>query len=154
MTEINLSRISEVELIYRRKVKANDRPKVSSSKDAYHLFRENWDDLTINLYEQFKVMLLDRNNRCMGIANISSGGVSGTVVDNKLIFVTALKSRACHIIVAHNHPSGNLQVSSVDIQLTKKLYEAGKYLDLSLLDHLILTDESYTSMSDDGLIPC
>ena len=150
---VNLSKISEVELVYRRKVKANDRPKISCSQDAFALFRENWDDLTINLYEQFKVMLLDRNNRCMGIANISSGGVSGTVVDSKLVFATALKSRACNIIVAHNHPSGNLGVSSPDIQLTKKLREAGKVLDLPLLDHLIITDEYYSSLSDDGVIP-
>lgn len=153
MAEINLSEISEVELVYRRKVKANDRPKVSCSQDAYALFRENWDDLTINLYEQFKVMLLDRNNRCMGISHVSSGGVSGTVVDSKLIYATALKSRACQIIVAHNHPSGNLDASSQDHHITKKLVSAGKVLDLPLLDHLIITDESYSSIADNGLMP-
>ncbi|MEQ8627071.1 JAB domain-containing protein [Ekhidna sp.] len=153
MTEINLSKISEVELVYRRKVRANDRPKISNSQDAYSLFRENWDDLTINLYEQFKVMLLDRNNRCMGISTISSGGVSGTVVDAKLIFALALKGRACNLIVAHNHPSGNLTPSSQDMSLTRKLCEAGKVLDTSILDHLILTDESYYSIADEGLMP-
>ena len=153
MTEINLSKISEVELVYRRKVKANDRPKVSCSQDAHALFRENWDDLTINLYEQFKVMLLDRNGRCMGISHVSSGGVSGTVVDSKLIYATALKSRACQIIVAHNHPSGNLEASQQDHQVTKKLVNAGKVLDLPLIDHLIITDESYSSIADNGLMP-
>ena len=153
MTEINLSQISEVELVYRRKVRANDRPQISNSQDAYSLFRENWDDLTINLYEQFKVMLLDRNNRCMGISTISSGGVSGTVVDAKLIFALALKGRACNLIVAHNHPSGNLSPSSQDMSLTRRLCEAGKLLDISVLDHFILTDESFYSMADEGYIP-
>ena len=150
---INLSQISEVELVYHRKVKANDRPKVSCSQDAYALFRENWNDLKINLCEQFKVMMLDRNNRCMGIANISSGGVSGTVVDNKLVFATALKSRACNLIVAHNHPSGNLEASQQDHQVTQKMVAAGKVLDLPVLDHLIITDESYRSMADLGMMP-
>ena len=92
MTKIDLYRISEIELTYKRKVKAGDRPKVSCSMDAYDLFRENWDDLTINLCEEFKVMLLDRNNCCMGIVPISKGGISGTIVDPKLVFASALKS--------------------------------------------------------------
>lgn len=154
MTDINLLHISEVQLVYQRKVKASDRPRVSRSQEVYTLFNQNWDDLTINLLEQFKVMLLDRNNRCMGIATVSSGGVSGTVVDPKLVFALALKARACGLIVAHNHPSGNLTPSQADLTLTKKLYEAGKLLDLALLDHLIITDEGYFSMSDDGYIPC
>ena len=153
MTDINLLQISEVKLVYSRKVRANDRPQVSASQDAYVLFRENWDDLTINLNEQFKVMLLDRNNRCMGISTVSSGGVSGTVVDPKLIFALALKGRACQLIVAHNHPSGNLSPSNQDFQITKRLCDVGKCLDLEVLDHLILTDESYYSMAVEGLIP-
>lgn len=153
MTDINLLQISEVKLVYSRKVRANDRPQVSASQDAYVLFRENWDDLTINLNEQFKVMLLDRNNRCMGISTVSSGGVSGTVVDPKLIFALALKGRACQLIVAHNHPSGNLSPSNQDFQITKRLCDVGKCLDLEVLDHLILTDESYYSMAVEGLMP-
>ena len=153
MTDINLLQISEVKLVYSRKVRANDRPQVSASQDAYVLFRENWDDLTINLNEQFKVMLLDRNNRCMGISTVSSGGVSGTVVDPKLIFALALKGRACQLIVAHNHPSGNLSPSNQDFHITKRLCDVGKCLDLEVLDHLILTDESYYSMAVEGLMP-
>lgn len=153
MTDINLLQISEVKLVYSRKVRANDRPQVSQSHDAYLLFCENWDDLTINLNEQFKVMLLDRNNRCMGISTVSTGGVSGTVVDPKLIFALALKGRACNLIVAHNHPSGNLSPSDQDFQITKRLCDVGKCLDLEVLDHLILTDESYYSMAVEGLMP-
>lgn len=148
MTKINLYNISEIKLTYTRKVKAKDRPKISSSSDAHNLFRENWDDLTINLFEEFKILLLDRNNRCMGIVPISQGGVSGTMVDAKLVFSSALKARACGVILGHNHPSGNTNPSSSDRALTKKLIEAGKYLDISVLDHIIVTDENYTSFAD------
>ena len=86
MTKPFKTNISEITLMYKRKVKASERPKVSCSEDAEKLFRDNWSDLTINLFEEFKVLLLDRNNHCMGIVTISSGGVSGTVVDAKLVF--------------------------------------------------------------------
>ncbi|MDD7887858.1 JAB domain-containing protein [Flavivirga sp. 57AJ16] len=151
MTKIDLYKIPEIELTYKRKVKADDRPKISSSWDAYKLFRENWDDLTINLAEEFKIMLLDRNNRCMGIVPISKGGVSGTVVDPKLIFASALKARACAIILGHNHPSGNTKHSRADKEITDKLVQGGQYLDLKVLDHIIVTDENYLSFADEGL---
>lgn len=153
MSKIDLFKISEVELIYQRKVKACDRPKIKQSQEACDLFRANWNDLKINLCEEFKILLLDRNNCCMGLSTISSGGVSGVIVDSKLIFATALKARACALILAHNHPSGNLQPSHNDIQLTKKIVQAGQLLDISVLDHLILTDDHYYSISDNGLMP-
>ncbi len=148
MTKIDLFKISEIELTYKRKVKANDRPKISSSQDAYRLFRENWDDLTINLMEEFKILLLDKNNRCMGIVPLSKGGVSGTVIDAKLVFASALKARACSIILGHNHPSGNTKPSEPDKSITKKLVEGSNYLDLKILDHIIVTDETYSSLAD------
>ncbi|MDH7911342.1 JAB domain-containing protein [Winogradskyella sp. SYSU M77433] len=152
MTKRDLYKISEIKLTYTRKVKADERPKISSSKDAHRLFRENWNDLTINLFEEFKILLLDRNNRCMGIVPISQGGVSGTLVDAKLVFSSALKARACGIILGHNHPSGNTTPSDSDINLTKRLVTAGKYLDISVLDHIILTDENHTSFADLSLM--
>ncbi len=152
MTKINLFKISEIELTYKRKVKACDRPKVSCSKDAYKLFRENWDDLTINLQEEFKILLLDRNNHCMGIVPISKGGVSGTLVDPKLVFSSALKARACSLVLGHNHPSSNTTPSQADKNLTEKLIKGGKLLDLSVLDHIIVTDETYSSFADMALI--
>ena len=144
--------ISEIKLAYTRKVKAQDRPKVSCSQDAYDLFRANWDDMTINLFEEFKILLLDRDNRCMGIVPISQGGVSGTVVDAKLVFASALKARACGIILGHNHPSGNLKASQQDKSLTDKLSDAGHLLELPVLDHLIMTDTSYMSFADQSLL--
>lgn len=152
MSNLFKTNISEISLTYKRKVKASDRPKVSCSKDAERLFRENWNDLTINLFEEFKILLLDRNNCCMGIVPISQGGVSGTLVDAKLVFASALKARACGLILGHNHPSGNLNPSQSDISLTKRLVQGANYLDLKILDHLILTDTAYTSFADDNLV--
>lgn len=146
------NKFPEIKLTYTRKVRADERPKVTCSEDAHELFRANWDDMTINLFEEFKILLLVRNNCCMGIVPISQGGVSGTIADAKLIFVSALKARACGIILGHNHPSGNLKESSTDRNLTKRLVKAGKFLDLPILDHLIITDENYTSFADNGLM--
>lgn len=152
MIEKLKTNISEISLNYKRKIKASDRPKVSCSKHAEKLFRENWNNLTINLFEEFKILLLDRNNSCMGIVLISKGGVSGTVVDAKLVFVAALKTRACGIILGHNHPSGNLKPSHSDISLTNRLVKGTQYLDLKILDHLILSDTDYTSFADENLV--
>jgi DNA repair protein RadC len=147
-----LNEISEIKLIYTRKVTANERPKVTCSQDAYGLFKENWNDLTINLFEEFKILLLDRDNRCMGIVSISQGGVSGTVVDAKLVFAAALKARACALILGHNHPSGNLKASQQDRSLTDKLINGGRCLDIPILDHIVMSDEDYFSFADSGII--
>ena len=153
MTYADLSQISQIELIYKRKVKASDRPKVSCSEDAEKLFRQNWNDGYMDLYEEFKVLFLDRNNDCMGISELSKGGISGTVADPKIIFMTALKVRASSIICANNHTSGNEEPSLSDIALTKRLIQVGKHLTLPITDHIILTRESYFSMADNALIP-
>jgi DNA repair protein RadC len=145
MTKQISTSISEIKLTYTRKVKASDRPKIKSPEDAYVLFRKNWDDMTINLQEEFKILLLDRNNACMGIVPISKGGVSGTMADAKLIFASALKARACSIILGHNHPSGNTKPSPADRHLTENLSKAGHYLSLPILDHIIVTDDSFSS---------
>lgn len=144
--------ISQITLQYQRKIKACDRPKVTSSEHAYELFRDNWDDMTINLFEEFKILLLDRNNQCMGIIPIAKGGMSGVSVDPKLIFASALKARACGIILGHNHPSTGLKASRADKGLTKKLSEIGKLLDMPIYDHIIVTDTEYTSMADSKLV--
>ena len=152
MTNTNLYNISEIKRTYTRKVKAEERPKICSSQDAHSLFLTNWDDMTINLYEEFKILLLDRNNRCMGIVPISKGGISSTVVDAKLLFAAALKARACAIILGHNHPSGNLKASVQDKSLTEKLSKAGQILDIPILDHIILADDDYLSFADESIL--
>jgi DNA repair protein RadC len=148
----NIQHLAEVELVYKTKVKPSDRPKISSSSDAYSLLIQSWDSNTIELCEEFKVLFLNRANKVLGIFNLSKGGVAGTVADPKLIFVAALKANASGIILAHNHPSGNFQPSQADIDLTKKCKEGGKLLEIQLLDHIIITIEKYFSMADEGIL--
>ena len=144
--------ISEGKLTYRTKVRVGDRPKVSNSKDAFELFYLSWDMDTIELFEEFKIMLLNRSNKLLGIASISKGGISGTVTDVRIILQNAIKSNASSILVAHNHPSGNKEPSETDIKMTRKIKEACILMDLSLLDHLIIVpDNEFYSMADNGI---
>ncbi len=124
-------------------------PQIRSSKDAYLNLATHLTDLP---HEEFWILLLNRANRIIRKERISIGGVTGTVVDAKLVFRKALDALACAIILAHNHPSGQLQASQADLNLTKKLKQAGKALDIEVLDHLILTDDSYLSFADEGMI--
>jgi DNA repair protein RadC len=150
--EKRLYQVAEIQLTYKSNVKPSLRPKINCSKDAYNVLFENWDGSQIELLEQFKVMLLNRANKVLGLFEVSTGGFSGTVADPKIIFTAALKGGASGIIVAHNHPSGNLRASQSDIDLTRKLKEAGKFLEIQLLDHVIVTTEGYFSFADEGLI--
>jgi DNA repair protein RadC len=147
-----LFEIAEVELIYKSKVKASQRPTVSSSKDGYLFFKQMWDDGKIEFVEQFKVLLLNRSNKVLGMLELSTGGITGTVADPRLIFVAALKANACSLLIAHNHPSGSLKPSKEDEELTQKIKCAGQFLNIKLLDHIIITEESYFSFADEGLI--
>jgi DNA repair protein RadC len=151
-TNETLFEVSEIQLSYKSKVKASLRPRISRSKDVEEVLRKYWNDDTLELYEQFKILLLNRTNKVIGIFEVSSGGLAGTVADPKLIFGCALKAAASGIILAHNHPSGALQPSHADIELTKKLSNAGKLLEIQVLDHIILTSEAYYSFADEGLL--
>ena len=145
--------IAEVKLIYRTKVKASDRPQVKCSKDAFDIFMESWDLDSIEHIEEFKLMLMTRSNKVLGIASISKGGISGTVTDVRIILQLAIKSNASGLIVCHNHPSGNLDPSDSDTKLTRKIKESGNIMDIQLLDHLIITaEDSYYSFADNGLL--
>lgn len=148
--EIQLTKIAEVKLSYINKVSSSDRPQVRSSVDALKLFRESWDKETIELYEECKLMLLNRANKVLGIAQISRGGISGTVTDVRIILQYALKANASAIVLCHNHPSGNLQPSDADLKITSKLKEAAVIHDINMLDHLIITECGYYSMADMG----
>lgn len=143
---------AEVELIYRSKVKASERPSIKSAADGYQLFFNQWDENKLDFVEQFKVALLNRANKVLGIYEVSTGGISGTVADPRLIFAAALKANACGILLCHNHPSGNLQPSNADIQLTQKIVAAGKFLDIAVVDHIIISQERYYSFADEGLL--
>jgi len=152
MVQTTSFKVAEIELKYSVDYKITDRPKISSSEDAYRILMDQWDLGKVSLLEEFKIILLNRGNRVLGITSISQGGVSGTVADPKLIFGTALKAAASYIILVHNHPSGNLKPSTEDIRLTKKLIEGGKLLDIQVVDHLVITKESFYSFCDEGLI--
>ena len=148
----SLYQVSEIELVYKTKIKVSERPKIKSSSDAYEIFKQSWDDNKIECVEQFKVMLLNRANKVLGIYEVSTGGISGTVADIRLIFAATLKTNSSSLILAHNHPSSNTKPSDADIQLTRKIKEAGKLMDIKVLDHLIITTENYCSLSDEGEI--
>jgi DNA repair protein RadC len=145
--------VAEIELIYKSKIKASQRPTVTTSSDAFKLFKQNWDENKIEFIEQFKVLFLNRSNKVLAIFELSTGGVTGTVADPKLVFAAALKLNACNIILCHNHPSGSLKPSQADEALTRKIKDAGRYLDLPVIDHLIISaEDNYYSFADEGLL--
>ncbi len=133
----------------RREQETIKRPKITASKDAYELMKGHLLDLP---HEEFWILMLDRSNHVIKKGQISSGGVSGTVVDPKLVFKNALDELASYIILVHNHPSGNLKPSEPDIRLTKKIKDAGFMLEIPILDHIIITNESYFSFADEGIL--
>jgi DNA repair protein RadC len=149
---IDWTKVSEIGLVYKSKVKAAERPSVKTSKEAYDLLLSLWDLDRIELLEEFKVLLLNHGNRVLGIFLVSSGGITSTIADPRLIFIAALKASACSIILAHSHPSGNLKPSRSDEELTAKIKEAGLFLEIKILDHLILTRSGYYSFADEGLL--
>lgn len=139
-----------MELGRRRKESGPDeKVKVVTSSDAASIFKPMLSDLA---HEEFWVLLLNRNNLVIDKMMVSSGGLSGTVIDVRIILKLALDKLACSIILCHNHPSGNLAPSEADKDITRKIKEAGKHMDIPVLDHLIIGNGSYFSFADEGLI--
>ncbi len=126
-----------------------EQPKVQSSRDAYNLIAPIIAD---NNFEEFWILLLNRGSKLIKKIKISSGGVNAVLADPRLIFKHAIENLASVIILVHNHPSGNLQPSREDLNITKKLQEGAKLLDVSVPDHLIITQEGYFSFADEGLM--
>ena len=147
------TKVTEISISYKGSSKAIEFPKISSSQDAGELFFEHWNKKTIGLYESFQIMLLNNGNLVKGIFVASSGGITGTLVDVRIIFAVLLKSLSTAVILAHNHPSGTLKPSEADKSLTRKLVKAGELLDIKVLDHLIIApDGKFFSFSDQGLM--
>jgi DNA repair protein RadC len=144
--------LEEVELIYRRKIKASARPLITNSADINRILAQVWNQDKIDLLEEFKVLFLNRANRIIGVMDVSAGGITGTVADPRIILAAAVKCCAVSLILAHNHPSGNLKPSRADEQLTVKIKEAANWLDMAVLDHIIISSEGYYSFSDEGLL--
>ncbi len=126
-----------------------EKPQLQSSRDAYNQLWPHMADLD---HEQFWILLLNRANKVLSAKKVSQGGMTGTVADPKLIFKTAIENDACYIILCHNHPSGNLKPSQADLDLTKKLKEAGKLLEIPVLDHIIVAAGKYYSFADEGIL--
>ena len=148
----SLPKVTEVELVYRNKKSASERPSIRTALDAFDLFVRSWDENKIELQEQFRIMLLDQKHSCIGISTIATGGIANCFVDLKIAFGTAVKARASALILAHNHPSGNRAPSEDDKKLTTLFQIAGEVLGIGILDHLIITKEGYTSLSEKNLM--
>ena len=145
--------VSEIKISYKNKVTSSNLNKIRSSSDAADILFENWDSNTIELQESFKIMLLNNSNKVKGIYEISSGGITGTLVDIRIVFAVVLKSLSTAIILCHNHPSGNLKPSEADKRLTSKIKKASELLDIKLLDHVIITPTgSYYSFADENIL--
>ncbi|MDI6400729.1 JAB domain-containing protein [Balneolaceae bacterium ANBcel3] len=144
--------LAEVQLTYRSKQNPMTQPQIRDPQSAAEYFREIWDESSIELAEEFMLLLLNPTKRVLGWARIAKGSGVACIVDPAQVFKIALLANANSIIVGHNHPSGNLRLSSADKALTMKLVEAGKNLDINLDDHLILTRWDYTSFSQQGLL--
>ena len=143
--------LAEVQLTYSTNVKPSQRTQVKTSLDTYNILKEVWSN-DIEHRESFIIIMLNRANKVLGWAKISTGGVSGTVCDPKIIFQFALNANATAIILSHNHPSGNFQPSQEDKRLTETIKQGGQILDITLIDHVIMTSEAYYSFSDEGIL--
>jgi DNA repair protein RadC len=144
-------KIAEIKIAYRPNKMRLDKAIVSSSI-AYEILLNNWNRDTIELYEEFKVLLLNNSNEVLGIYKASQGGITGTLVDLRLLFATILKSGATAIITAHNHPSGKLKPSEPDIRIFKKIKEICSFHEINYLDNLIITTSGNYSFTDECLM--
>jgi len=143
---MDLYNVTEVQLVYKTKIKASDRPKISNMEDAVDIFRKYWSRDRIEHIEEVKILLLNRSNRVLGIATVSQGGISGSVIDERIVLQYAIKSNATGVILAHNHPSGNLDASEADNRITGKIKNSLELIGVTLLDHVIITAEGQNSI--------
>ncbi|MDT0691739.1 JAB domain-containing protein [Salegentibacter sp. F188] len=147
------TKVNEIAISYSGNLKTNQLPKITSSQNAAELLYGQWNKNNIELHETFKIMLLNNANKVKGIYEVSTGGITGTLVDLRILFAVVLKSLTTAVILAHNHPSGTLTPSEPDKRLTQKIKKAGELFDIKVLDHLILTpDGNYFSFADEGIL--
>ncbi|MGC4100851.1 JAB domain-containing protein [Ferruginibacter sp.] len=144
--------VAEIEIRYTPKIKPSERPKIVSPEDAYLILLQTWDKAKIELVEQFRVILLNRNRRVLGITTLTSGTSTGTIADPKQVFGLALKANATEIMISHNHPSGSVLPSKSDQELTRKMKIVGQFLELKVIDHIIVSVEGFYSFAKEGCI--
>jgi DNA repair protein RadC len=143
-------KVGEVKLSYKPKFK--NQQKVTCSEDAYRYMLSTYKKETICYKEYFKVLFLNQANQILGYTLISEGGITETCADVRLIMQAALLTNSVALILAHNHPSGNLKPSPEDIRLTKQVREASNFMRIKILDHIILSDTEYYSFADEGML--
>lgn len=143
--------VAEVSLKYCNQKSYDEMPTISDPSEAAEFLREIFDPDTIELREEFYIVLLSNTKQVLGYSKIAIGTLTGALVQPSTVFQVAILGNANSILVAHNHPSGNLKASSADIQLSKRLRDAGKLLGVEVVDHIIVTKESYTSIKELGL---
>lgn len=146
-----MNTISEIEVAYRPLSTTILNP-ITQSKDAYDLIIREWDDNILEMIEEVKVIFLNRTNKQVGIYNLAKGGITGCVVDIRIILSIALKTLATGVILVHNHPSGNLKPSTEDKKITNELRKACEIMNITLLDHLIVTRKGFFSFADENLL--
>jgi DNA repair protein RadC len=145
--------VNEIKISYREKVGTIESEALNSPYKIAELLYQNWDIGTIGLQETFKVLLLNQGNKVKGIYQASTGGLTGTLVDLRLLFAVVLKSVSTSIVITHNHPSGTNKASEADIKLTHKIKKAAELFDITVLDHIIiLPNGNYFSFSENGLL--
>jgi DNA repair protein RadC len=150
---LNYSNLGEVKVSYKYKSKLSQRPKLSSPNEVFEFAKYLFHEERLGLQEQFIVIYMNRSNKVIGSCNLFTGSISACVVDIKLILAIGLKLMANGVILLHNHPSGNMQASEPDITLTKKIKNALELIDMTLLDHLIVSpDFNYIAFTQEGLL--
>lgn len=145
-------RLAEIRAVYKSRTKVTKRKAVREPRDVGEYLREIWNPSTLELTEDFIVLCLNNAHQIIGWVKVSSGGCSSAVVDPRIIFAIALQTGSAALVLAHNHPSGDLTPSDDDTKLTKNLVEAARLLNIRILDHVILTKDSSFSFRDHGLI--
>ena len=140
------------EILISYKNKNQDAVKVSSSVEVYNFIQNHWDDDTLDIQENVKMLLLNSSNTILGVYDVSRGGINSTVIDLRLVLSVALKCLASSIILVHNHPSENINPSEQDREFTKKIKSACKFLEIQLFEHIIITRYDYFSFADNGYI--
>ncbi|WP_142783756.1 JAB domain-containing protein [Changchengzhania lutea] len=147
------NKVNEIRISYKEKISISKSPAIKSSADAGKLLFETWDKNTIAIQESFKVLLLNNSNKVKGVYELSKGGITGTLVDIRILFAVILKSVSVAVILSHCHPSGKLQPSEADKQLTDKIKNAAAFFDVKVLDHLIIVPNGeYYSFADNGIL--
>ena len=143
-------KVCEVAITYKSKVKPSQRPKLSKSKEVFNLLSKMYDENTVELKEYFKVVLLDQSNKVLGYYDLSFGGIDGTYVDVRHVMQVAILANATGIIITHNHPSGNPTPSVNDRRVTNQIKKASDIMNIRLVDHIIMTRETFYSFADEG----